>query len=178
MRRTRPGSGLSSRRVLRRSRRVLLEREVERGCRTRPDPRLPDLLAVAVLGRDDLQRVVLGVRPPLAGGQATALNSIAAVYHARGDTTRALYHYQQALELARQIPSPWDQAHALAGLGRCAKADGDLSRATGLLRQAHQIFADSGAAEAADIAADIAAIHQLAVCPAAPTTIRTLPPIG
>jgi hypothetical protein len=37
--------------------------------------------------------------------------------------------HQQALDLARQIGSSWGEAHALAGLGRCALAAGHAAEA-------------------------------------------------
>ena len=57
------------------------------------------------------------------GAQAEVLNETGALHHARGDPGRARDCHQQALDLAREIGSSWDEAHALAGLGRCALAD-------------------------------------------------------
>jgi Tetratricopeptide repeat len=65
-----------------------------------------------------------------------------------------VYH-QQALDLAREIGSAWDEAHALVGLGRCALAVGRAADAKDSLRQALQIFQHLGAAEAAGIAAEL-----------------------
>ena len=42
--------------------------------------------------------------------------------------------------LARQIGSSSDEAHALAGLGRCALAAGHAAEAEDRLRQALEIF--------------------------------------
>ena len=58
------------------------------------------------------------------------------------------------LQLARAIPSPWDEAHALAGMGRCAMATGDTIQAQLLLRQAEEIFLRIGAAEAHAVRAE------------------------
>jgi Flp pilus assembly protein TadD len=58
---------------------------------------------------------------------------------------------EQALYLARQIGSTWDEAHALAGLGRCALAAGRTSEADTALRQALAIFQRIGAGEAAEV---------------------------
>ena len=44
------------------------------------------------------------------------------VVSAMGDSTDHL------LDLARQIGSSWDQAHALAGLGRCVLAAGHTAQ--------------------------------------------------
>ena len=59
------------------------------------------------------------------------------------------------MDLARKISSPWDEAHALAGLGRCALGSGRTADATALLRQARDIFQRIGAAETADVAAEL-----------------------
>ncbi len=53
------------------------------------------------------------------------------------------------------MSSSRDQAHALAGLGRCALAAGHAARAGGLLRQALEIFQRTGAAEARGLAAEL-----------------------
>jgi DDE superfamily endonuclease len=69
------------------------------------------------------------------------------------DDTTAVAGAQQALALAREIGSAWDEAYALPGLGRCAAAD-DTSRAQALLRQAHEILQRIGAAEAPAVLAE------------------------
>ena len=69
--------------------------------------------------------------------------------------------HQQALDLARAIASSWDEAHALAGLGRCALAAGHATQAGVLLRQALEIFQQIGAAEAPDLLAELDAITDL-----------------
>ena len=51
-----------------------------------------------------------------------------------------------------------DEACALAGQGRCALASGHTSQAGVLLRQAREIFARIGAAEASDVHADLDAL--------------------
>jgi hypothetical protein len=53
------------------------------------------------------------------------------------------------LDLTRQIGSPLEEAHALAGLGRCALAADRTAQAEDRLRQALAIFQRIGAAEAA-----------------------------
>jgi len=60
--------------------------------------------------------------------------------------------------LAREIGSAGDEALALAGLGRCALAAGDATRAGILLRQALEIFQRTGAAEAQDLRAEVDAL--------------------
>lgn len=73
-------------------------------------------------------------------------------------TSRRLRCHQQALELARAIGGTWAEACALAGLGRCAAAAGDAARAGDLLRQAHEIFHRTGAAEAPSVLAELNAL--------------------
>jgi hypothetical protein len=62
--------------------------------------------------------------------------------------------------IARQVRS-WDEAQALAGLGRCALAEGHAMQAGVLVRQALEIFQRIGAAEAADLAAELEALAGL-----------------
>jgi tetratricopeptide (TPR) repeat protein len=76
-----------------------------------------------------------------------------------GDLDQAGSIHQQALDLAREIGSSWDEAHALAGLGRCALASGHAAEAEANLRQALEIFQRIGAAEAAELAAELDAIR-------------------
>ena len=83
------------------------------------------------------------------------LNETGTLHQAAGDLVRAEGYHQQALDLARQIGSSWDEAHALAGLGRCAQAAGDTAGAEDMLRQALEIFQRIGAPEAADISGEL-----------------------
>ena len=92
------------------------------------------------------------------GGEATSLNERGTLHRVSGDLAQAEECHQQALELARVIASSWDEAHALAGLGRCAWAVGHATEAGALLRQALEIFQRIGAAEAADISAELDAL--------------------
>jgi len=64
------------------------------------------------------------------------------------------------LDLARAVASAWDEAHALAGLGRCALAAGHAAQAAALLRQALEIFQRIGAAEAGDVSRELAALTE------------------
>jgi DNA-binding SARP family transcriptional activator/tetratricopeptide (TPR) repeat protein len=88
-------------------------------------------------------------------GEAEALNEAGTQHLARGDLGPARASYRQALALARQIASSRDEAHALAGLGRCAVAAG---RPADALRQAHEIYQEIGAPEAAAVAAELDAL--------------------
>ena len=92
--------------------------------------------------------------------EATALNEIGTLHLACGKPAEAEACHQQALELARAIGSSWDEAHALVGLGHAALATGRSASAgaEALLRQAHSILQQTGAAEAADVAAELQAL--------------------
>jgi hypothetical protein len=71
---------------------------------------------------------------------------------------RAGASHRRALDLAREIESGWDEAHAQAGLGRCALAAGSIADARVGLRQAREIFQRIGAAEAAGVTAELDAL--------------------
>jgi len=89
------------------------------------------------------------------GGEVEALNEAATLHRTRGDLRQAGSCHQQALDLARQMGYSWDEAHALEGLGRCALATGHIDEAENRLRQALEIFQRIGAAEAADLGAEL-----------------------
>ncbi len=92
------------------------------------------------------------------GGEVEALNESGTLSRARGELGHARSCHQEALDLARQINSAWDEAQALAGLGRCALADGRTAQAEAGVRQALEIFQRIGAAEAADVSAELDAL--------------------
>jgi tetratricopeptide (TPR) repeat protein/transcriptional regulator with XRE-family HTH domain len=92
------------------------------------------------------------------GGEAAALNESGTLHRVSGDLVRAEGNHLQALGLARAIASSWDEAHALAGLGRCALAVRHATRAEALLQQALEIFERIGAAETADLRAELDAL--------------------
>jgi tetratricopeptide (TPR) repeat protein/transcriptional regulator with XRE-family HTH domain len=96
------------------------------------------------------------------GGEAEALNETGTLHGIGGDLRQAETCHQQALDLARQIGSFWDEAHALAGLGRCALAADHTAEAEDRLRQALEVFQRIGAAEAADLAAELDAMRAAA----------------
>jgi hypothetical protein len=62
------------------------------------------------------------------------------------------------VNLARQLGIPLEEAHALAGLGRCARAAGRTAEAEDKLRQALAILQRIGAAQAADVSAELDAL--------------------
>jgi class 3 adenylate cyclase/tetratricopeptide (TPR) repeat protein len=92
------------------------------------------------------------------GGEVTVLNETGTLHRLSGKPAEAEAHHQQALELARVIGSAWDEAHALAGLARCAAAASHTTRAQALLRQAHVIFQRIGAADTPAVLAELNAL--------------------
>ena len=93
-------------------------------------------------------------------GEVEALNEVGTLHRVRADLGRAAACHRQALDLAREIGSSRNEAHALAGLGRCALAAGRTADAKASLRQARDIFQRIGAAEAAGGAAEIDALNE------------------
>jgi len=89
---------------------------------------------------------------------AEALNETGILHRVFGDLSQARDYHQQALRLAREIHSVWDEAHALAGLGRCALLDDRAAEAAANLRQAQEIFQRIGAAEANVISGELATL--------------------
>jgi hypothetical protein len=71
---------------------------------------------------------------------------------------QAMTAHQQALHLAEVVHSPLDEAQALAGLGRCALARGQRNQGTTQLREALDILQQISAGEAAEVAAELAAL--------------------
>jgi DNA-binding SARP family transcriptional activator len=92
------------------------------------------------------------------GGVAESLSERGTLYRVSGELARAQECHREALDLARAIAGSWAEADALAGLGRCALAAGDVSRAGAFLREALEIFEQIGAAEVADLTAELAAL--------------------
>jgi tetratricopeptide (TPR) repeat protein len=92
------------------------------------------------------------------GGEAEGLNEAGALHRACGELDRAITCHQQALDLALAIDSPWDEACALAGLGRCDLAAGRIADARAHLEQAQRIFERTGAAEAIGIKDELHAL--------------------
>jgi len=88
------------------------------------------------------------------GGEVTALNEAGTLYRIRGNLSRASACHLRALRLAREIGGYWNEAHALAGLGRCALAVGNIADAESGLRQAQEIFQRIGIADAIGVSAD------------------------
>jgi tetratricopeptide (TPR) repeat protein len=108
----------------------------------------------------DAQDEALGIYRDLGDqmGQANALNELGMLSRLRGDLGSAEEFHAQALDLARGIKSSWDEGYALAGLGRTARDAGRTADARTHLQQAHEAFQRAGAAEAAEIAAELDAL--------------------
>jgi len=87
--------------------------------------------------------------------EVTALNESGTLSRICGDLGQARSCHQQALDLARQLGIALEEANALAGLGRCARAAGPTAEAEDKLREALAIFQRIGAAEAADVPAEL-----------------------
>jgi hypothetical protein len=75
-----------------------------------------------------------------------------------GDLGRVGECQRQALAIARAIASSWDEAHALAGLGRRAIVLGDCARGEKYLRVAHAVFLGMGAADAGSLNDEVCAL--------------------
>jgi tetratricopeptide (TPR) repeat protein len=93
-------------------------------------------------------------------GETELLNEAGTLHRICGDLRQARSCHQQALKLARQIGSPWNEAHSVAGLARCALAAGRTADAQADLRQAQEIFQRIGAAESADVSAELDALAE------------------
>ena len=92
------------------------------------------------------------------GSESEALNERGTLHRVSGDLAQAEACHQQAQEPARATVCLWDEAHALAGLGRCAIAADHATQAGPLLRQALEIFQQIGAAETPDVLAELDAL--------------------
>lgn len=89
------------------------------------------------------------------GCEVDIMNEVGTLHRLAGDLELATGYYREAVDMARETADSRGEAHALAGLGRCAVAAGDLSGARDLLGQSRQIFEQIGAADAVDVAAEL-----------------------
>jgi hypothetical protein len=69
----------------------------------------------------------------------------------RGDLNAAAQRYTRALDLARQVARPWEEAVALAGLAHGAEGARGIADATAGLRAAREIFRQMGATAASTV---------------------------
>jgi Tfp pilus assembly protein PilF len=114
---------------------------------------------------------------------AEVLNEFGTLHRVRGDLVQAGACHQKALDLAREDGIRWDEAHALASLGRCALAADRIADAEDQLRRALEIFQQIGTTEAAHVAAELDALPLLPsgspgagrVWPLTPTTPTSSP---
>ena len=91
-------------------------------------------------------------------GETEVFNELGTLHRVAGALGEARRHHRQALDLATQIHSEHDSAHAWAGLGRCDLAEDDTAGALEHLGVALAIFERTGAAEAAAVAAELYAV--------------------
>jgi len=94
-------------------------------------------------------------------GKAAALNEMGALQRLCGAVGEAESLHRHALDLAILEQSAWDEAHARAGVARCALAEGRRQDAAGQLHHALAIFERVGADQtsgAAEISAELAAL--------------------
>ncbi|RFS43210.1 tetratricopeptide repeat protein [Micromonospora craniellae] len=89
--------------------------------------------------------------------ESEVLNYQGDLLRSSGNSEPARACHVQALRLAREAGSPLDEARALAGIGRCAVATSVINGIADM-RRALEIFRRLGAAEAAELAAEIDAI--------------------
>jgi tetratricopeptide (TPR) repeat protein len=88
-------------------------------------------------------------------GEAEVLSELGAMYRLTGNLDEARKHHMRAVRLAQEINSHWDEAYAWAGVGRCDVAAGSVADAVEHLGTALAIFQRIGAAEAAEVAAEL-----------------------
>ena len=86
------------------------------------------------------------------------LNELGELHRLAGDVEGARTAHGEALALAGQVSSPFDLALSLAGFGRCAVARGRHREGAAQLGTALEILRRIDAAEAAEVAADLAAL--------------------
>jgi tetratricopeptide (TPR) repeat protein len=94
-------------------------------------------------------------------GKAAALNEMGALRRLCGELDQAESLHRHALKLAILDESAWDEAHARAGVARCALAQGRRQDAAGQLHHALAIFERVGAdrtSPATEISAELAAL--------------------
>jgi tetratricopeptide (TPR) repeat protein len=91
-------------------------------------------------------------------GEAEALNHLGALWLDRGDPGQARQAYQQVLDLLPATSHAVDRARAFEGIGRCDLACGLAADGKTALRQALETYQRAGAAEAAGLAAELAAL--------------------
>jgi tetratricopeptide (TPR) repeat protein len=104
--------------------------------------------------------------------EVMALNESGTLSRVCGDLRHARSWHQEALGLARQIGDPLAEADALAGLARCAQAAGSSAESEGTLREALAIFQRIGAAQAADVSAELDVLSEASQLADLPEPLR------
>ena len=98
------------------------------------------------------------------GDEAETLNELGITHAVLGRPDRAKACHLRSLDLAAELDLPRERAHALLGLARCARADGDAEEVARVCRQAARILHRLGPGEAVNVEAELA--HLLADHPA------------
>ena len=88
-------------------------------------------------------------------GKAANSNGYGAWCLASGEPRTARDHHNEALRLALEIASPLEEAAALVGLARAARALGEHAAATQGFRDALVIYQRIGAGEAVEVAREL-----------------------
>ncbi|GIG88757.1 tetratricopeptide repeat protein [Plantactinospora endophytica] len=87
-------------------------------------------------------------------GESEVLNHYGSMLLSSGDPGQGREHHRLALDLAREVRNPLEEARALAGLGRCAEATNSADGQDDL-RRALSIFQRLGSFEAKTLATEI-----------------------
>jgi len=112
-------------------------------------------------GPYELRRTIVSVRVNPDSPYRVRLNEMGALRRLCGELDQAESLHRHALKLAILDESAWDEAHARAGVARCALAQGRRQDAAGQLHHALAIFERVGADQtsgAAEISAELAAL--------------------
>ncbi len=80
--------------------------------------------------------------------QAEILNLLGDLALASASPAKARIRHNEALALAVEVASPFDEAHALEGVGCCHLREGQADQAAALLRQALEIYQRIGSPQA------------------------------
>jgi tetratricopeptide (TPR) repeat protein/transcriptional regulator with XRE-family HTH domain len=92
------------------------------------------------------------------GGEIEASNERGTLYRISGEIALARGCHEWSLDVARELDSSLDEAHALVGLGRCALAEDAAAQGEGFLRQALEIFRRTGAPDAQGLEPELDAL--------------------
>jgi len=133
--------------------------EVERIPHARTEPNhaanLPDAVRTALIaGASDLAgRLVEGVDPIYPLHEHALTTARALLREHAGSHAEAAVLFADAAQRWQRFETPWEQAQALMGLGRCLMVGGRIAEATDVIRDARRTFVRLGG-EPAVLAAD------------------------